>query len=81
MTKNEILTESNKVFVRVLGDSKLVLTEATTAADVAGWDSLNHTMLIAEIEEHFNVKFTLKEVMRFQNVGDMCSVLQAKLGG
>ena len=41
---------------------------------------MNHTMLIAAVEKHFGVKFSIKEVMRFRNVGDVCKVVAAKLG-
>lgn len=81
MTNEEVLLEVNKVFTRVFGRPGIVVSASTTAKDVEGWDSLNHTLLIAEVQKHFKVKFTLKEVMKFQNVGDMCAVLRAKLGG
>jgi acyl carrier protein len=81
MTSEEVLLEVNKVFSRVFGRPDLVVNAATTARDVEGWDSLNHTLLVAEVQKHFKVKFTLREVMKFQNVGDMCAVLRAKLGG
>lgn len=81
MTSEEVLLEVNKVFVRVFERPGLVVSATTTASDVEGWDSLNHTLLIGEVQKHFNVKFALKEVMKFQNVGDLCAVLRAKLGG
>jgi acyl carrier protein len=75
-----ILDEINAVFRAVFANSSLTVTESTTAADIPEWDSLNHTMLIAAVEKHFGVKFSIKEVMRFRNVGDMCKVVAAKLG-
>lgn len=81
MTREEILSEVNKVFAAVFGDPSIVVGPATTAKDVVGWDSLTHTRLIAKTQEHFKVKFSLREVMRFQNVGDMCALIDKKLGG
>ena len=42
-----------------------------TAPDVEGWDSLNHVTLVVTLEEQFDVKFTTREVMGWQNVGQM----------
>jgi acyl carrier protein len=79
MTHDAILREVNQVFVRVFERASIVVTPATTAKDVDGWDSLNHVTLMAALQEHFKVKFSLKEMMRFENVGDVCALLQAKL--
>jgi acyl carrier protein len=81
MTQEEILSEVNKVFAGVFGDPHIAVSPTTTAKDVVGWDSLTHTTLIAKTQEHFKVKFALREVMRFQNVGDMCALIAKKLGG
>jgi acyl carrier protein len=80
MTQDEILHEVNKVFVGVFGDPRIVVNAATTAKDIVGWDSLTHTILIVKTQEHFKVKFALREVMKFQNVGDMCALIAKKLG-
>ncbi len=80
MTPREeaILLETTEVMREVFGDPALAVTASTSAQDVPGWDSLNHTTLIARVEAHFQIKFTLREVMRFRNVGDMCTVIAAK---
>jgi acyl carrier protein len=80
MIDDQILKEVNEVFVRVFANPSIVVGNSTTAKDIAEWDSLNHTILIGEVERHFKIKFSLKEVMRFQNVGDMCVVIRTKLG-
>lgn len=79
MTRAEILREVNAVFVRVFCNPAVVVNEATTARDIAEWDSLNHTLMLAEVQERFRVKFSLREVLRFQNVGDICAAIEAKL--
>jgi acyl carrier protein len=45
------------------------ITRATTAADVDGWDSVSHAMLIMTIEEKYGVRFPDREVFSFQDVG------------
>ncbi len=67
------------IFREVFDDDNLVIFDAMQAKDVQGWDSLNHVTLIMAIEEAFDVKFTTREVMGFQNVGEMLECLQRKL--
>jgi acyl carrier protein len=72
-------TRIQEVFRTVFEKSDLVLRDDMQAKDVEGWDSLNHITLIMTIEDEFNVKFTTKEVMGFQNVGEMLACLRGKL--
>jgi acyl carrier protein len=81
MTRKDVLRELNGVFVRVFERPDLSISEATTAADVRGWDSIRHVDLIAAIEMRFELEFTLREVMQFRNVGDMCSLIHSRLVG
>lgn len=78
LSASEILAEVQAAFGEVLARPDLVLTPATTANDVPEWDSFNHIALIAEVERRFALKFSLKDVMRFRNVGDMCAAIEAK---
>lgn len=80
MTTDPIPHRVNQVFAGVFADEGLVVDGATTSRDVPGWDSLNHATLIAEIERHFGIKFSLREVMRFHNVGDLCAVIRGRVG-
>lgn len=79
MTINEILSQVTDVYRTVLKNPDLILNMETTAQDVDGWDSLNHTILMAEVQKHFKIKFSLKEIIRFRNVGDMVTLLEEKL--
>ena len=44
-------------------------------------NSLNHITLIMTLEETFKVKFSTREVMGFQDVGEMMDCLRGKLAG
>jgi acyl carrier protein len=50
---------------------ELVIHDATTAADVDGWDSLTHIQLIVDVEKAFAVKFRNAEIARLKNIGDL----------
>jgi acyl carrier protein len=62
-----VQTIARKIFQK----PDLVLTDATTAADVEKWDSMNHIFFIMEVEKAFGVKFKNGEIARLQCVGDL----------
>jgi acyl carrier protein len=68
------------VFRRIFGNSTMNLVDATTAPDVLGWDSLTHINLIIEIEEEFDLKFTVDDIVGLKNVGEMIAMVERKLG-
>ena len=39
----------------------------------------NPMQIIAQIEKHFGVRFNFREVIKFKNVGDLCSALLTKM--
>ena len=71
MDKSEILKKVNAIFVDVLDNENLVLTDITTANDVEDWDSLNHIQLVVAIEKEFKIRFTSREIQSWGNVGEM----------
>jgi len=55
------------------------LTDSTLAAEVPGWDSLNHVNVVLAVEKHFGVRFRNIEVLRMANVGDLQRLVNSKL--
>lgn len=47
------------------------LTDATTAQDIAKWDSVSHIPLMLEIEEKLNIEFPLERLGSVENLGDL----------
>ena len=78
MEKNQILEEVQEIFREVLDNEEIVLANETTADDIEEWDSLTHIQLIVAIEKHFNIKFTSKEILSWQNVGEMIDCISTK---
>jgi acyl carrier protein len=78
MATEQILTQVNDIFKDVLENDDIVLTPATTAADVEEWDSLNHIQLIVAIEKKFSIRFTTAEIYTWKNIGDMCAMIAQK---
>ena len=78
MERNRILAEVEEIFRDVLDNEEIGLQDTTTADDVEEWDSLTHIQLIVAIEKHFKIKFTSKEILSWQNVGQMIDCIGAK---
>ena len=70
MERAEVYSRLNEVF-RDVFDRDIALADETTAADVPGWDSLNHITLIGTVEDEFDVKFPMKDVVGMKNVGEL----------
>lgn len=77
MTREDILSTINDIFKDAFDDESLVVTEATTANDIEGWDSLMQMNLIEMVEDEFGFQFTMDEASGLKNVGDMVSVVEA----
>ncbi|MBQ1291116.1 MAG: acyl carrier protein [Lachnospiraceae bacterium] len=79
MSREEIFEKLNEVFRDVFDDEEIEVGEETTAADIDGWDSLEHINLIAAVEQEFGVKFTMGQVVTMKNVGEMARLIEEKL--
>ena len=78
--RNEILEKVTAIFRDVFDDESIIITDATTAADIEDWDSLSHITLVSEIEDAFDYKFSMKDVLGMKNVGDMFEILMKQKG-
>jgi len=79
MSREEIIAELNGIFKSVFNNQGIRISETSKAAEIDEWDSLNHAALIVAIEEHFQVKFKLAELMDFNDVGKITTALEMKL--
>jgi len=74
----DILKQVNDIFIDILDNENIKLTETTTADDVEDWDSLSHIQLVVAIEKHFNIRFTSKEIQGWSNIGEMINSIVEK---
>ena len=79
MERNEILKRVEEIFREELEQEDLVLTDDTTADDVDGWDSLSHVQLVAAMEEAFGIEFKSREILSWDNVGDLIDSIEKKV--
>lgn len=77
----DLITELNDIFRDVFEDDELTVSRATTAADVEGWDSLQHVSLILRVERHFGVRLSSANVADMKSVGDLADIIGQRLAG
>ena len=80
MERKEILGKLNVLFEDIIDEGPVSLSDASTADDVDGWDSLTNIQLVVEIEKQFDVRFSSEEITTWKNVGDMidCIIQKSK---
>jgi acyl carrier protein len=77
---NDLMPRIQSIFQDVFDDPALTITEATTARNVPGWDSLSTINLVFALESDFKIKFALGEIQELKNVGEMAALIQKKSG-
>ncbi|MGI5947620.1 MAG: acyl carrier protein [Lachnospiraceae bacterium] len=80
MTRQEVFEKLDEVFQDVFDDEKIHVGETTTADDIEDWDSLEHINLIVAVEHAFQIKFSMGQVTKMKNVGEMADIILEKLG-
>ena len=66
----------NQILSKVLRITEDQITDETSPDTVETWDSFNGLMLVSELENEFNVKFTMNEVMSVKCVKDIKEALK-----
>jgi acyl carrier protein len=77
----EALKQINDIFIDVLDDDSIVLSENSSAKDIEDWDSLTHIQIVFAIEKKFKLKFTTSEIQKWTKVGDMINSIIKKING
>ena len=75
---NEILNKLQELFRELFDDDSIELSDATTAADIDGWDSLTNIRLLVQIEQELGVSFHSTEIADIPNVGELVDIIISK---
>jgi acyl carrier protein len=79
MDEKSIMPELEQVFRKVFNNESLIISREMSANDVDGWNSLNHMILVSEVEKAFSIRLKLKDLNKMHNVGDMIDIILSKL--
>ncbi len=80
MNREEVFIKVVDICRDVFEDETLQMSESTTAEDIEAWDSLTHLTLVSELEDAFEVSFTLEEVTGKKNLGELITALMNHIG-
>ena len=81
MSREEVLTKVNEIFVDAFDDETITISYDTKSSDIDGWDSLMHMNLIEMIEDEFDMRFDIDEVVTMENVGSMIDIIMDRIKG
>jgi acyl carrier protein len=76
---DDILEELQPIFRDILDQPNLRITRGSNAANVEGWDSLAQINLVTAIEQEFDLRFTIDELLDLNNVGEMVDLMTTKV--
>jgi len=65
---------SNKLYSiisKVMDVPESEINDQTSPENIESWDSFHGLVLVDELENNFNIKFTIEEITDVQNVGDI----------
>lgn len=79
MNRSQILKEINDIFIEIIDNNDVVLSESTTAEDIDEWDSLTHIQIIVSLEKHFKLRFESQEIQEWKNIADIINSVIEKL--
>jgi len=80
MEKNEIILNLENIFSKFLRMSRDELSDEISVDEESKWDSVTHLKMISEIENRFNIKFDIDEIIYFENIGIIKREVLKKIG-
>jgi acyl carrier protein len=78
VTVSDVITDLEQLFREVLDDDRIALRPELRPDDLAEWDSLAHVRLVASIEEHFDISFSIDEITPPETVADLVALIESK---
>ncbi len=73
-----IISGVRKIFTKIFGVEILAIAD-TPAGEIAGWDSLNHVILIRELEKEFGLEFDLFDALELTSVAAIIEFIDNKI--
>ena len=64
-------SQLEEVFRQVFGNDQILISDETSADDIAEWDSVAHINLMFSMEQRFGVQFTGNELAEMRNIGEL----------
>jgi acyl carrier protein len=78
MDETQIYARLAEIFQDVFDEDSITVTSKLSADDVEGWDSLTHIRLMLTVEKAFDTKFSVSEIGKLENVGELVTLIKGK---
>lgn len=75
---SDVIADLEHLFREVLDDDRIELHPQLRPDEIAEWDSLAYIRLVASIEEHFAISFSVDEISPPETVADLVALIEAK---
>lgn len=79
MDRDKIRLKIQELLRDIVDDETVVLSDDSTAEDVADWDSTNHVRLMVALEQELDIRFETDEIAAPESVGELITLIQSKL--
>ena len=79
MNREEIFARVQNIFRDIFDDEALTILDDTDAGDIEDWDSLEQINILVAISKEFNIRFSVDDVEKLENVGQTVSLIEKKL--
>ena len=79
ISSEDVFNRCTRIFRTVFLDSSLTITPATSASEIADWDSLAQIRILTMIEQEFEIRFSLDEAESLQDVGEIVALVVVKV--
>jgi acyl carrier protein len=77
LTRSDVQNVLQDIFRNVFDNNSIVLSDATTAQDIPGWDSLQQIKIILACEKKLQIRLRARDINALENVGEMTTHLLA----
>lgn len=81
MERKEILKQLEFIFKEVFDEENISLSLDSSSDNIDGWDSLAHIQIVSAIQKEFGIRINAREMMEWNNVGDMVETINNKING
>jgi acyl carrier protein len=78
MNRADILIILQSIFRKIFKNPALEIIESHSADDIEKWDSMTNTIMIDAVEKEFGFKFSFRDIVNMQNVGDLIDLIIAR---
>ena len=71
MAREEVLAKVKEIIQDVFDNDEIQIFDDTIISEIDGWDSFMSITLLGTVEDEFNVKFNMKDVVGIKKIGDI----------